>query len=139
MIKMNHNFIKRPCPTCKTPIRTGLFTNREEIIRCPKCNELLVDNPKRMQIGAAITFLGVLIWIGFNYWLGITSNWGFLIIIVSLILSVVISNLTKIKKDLVIRNKQTNEISYIDRSDWDDILVNSSGKENLFEIIEELK
>lgn len=92
-----------------------------------------------MQIGASITILGVLFWIGFHYWLGITSKWGFLIILVSLILSAVISNLTKIKKDLVIRNKQTNEISYIDQADWNDILVNSTGKENIFEIIEELK
>jgi len=36
-------------------------------------------------------------------------------------------------------NKQTNEIAYIDRNEWHEILVNSSGKENLFEIIEELK
>lgn len=135
---MKQNMIKRPCPTCKTPIRTGFFTNREEIIRCPTCKELLIDNPKRIQIGAAIMLLGILIWIGFQYWLGISSNWTFLIILVSLILSILISSLTKIKKDLVIRNKQTNEISYIDRSDWNDILINSSGKENIFEIIEEL-
>ncbi len=136
---MKQNMIKRPCPTCKTPIRTGFFTNREEIIRCPNCKELLIDNPKRIQIGAAIMFLGILIWIGLQYWLGIGSNWGFLIILVSLILSIVISNLIKIEKDLVIKNKQTNEISYIDWSDWNDILMNSSGKENIFEIIEELK
>lgn len=136
---MKQNMIKRPCPTCKTPIRTGFFTNREEIIRCPTCKELLIDNPKRIQIGAAIMLLGLLIWIGFQYWLGISSNWAFLIILVSLILSILISNLTKIKKDLVIRNKQTNEISYIDRADWNDILMNSSGKENIFEIVEELK
>lgn len=136
---MKQNLIKRPCPTCKTPVRTGFFTIREEIIRCPNCRELLIDNPKRIQIGAAIMLLGILIWIGFQYWLGISSNWTFLIILVSLILSILISNLTKIKKDLVIRNIQTNEISYIDRSDWNDILMNSSGKKNIFEIIEELK
>jgi len=136
---MKQNLIKRPCPTCKTPIRTGFFTIREEIIRCPNCKELLIDNPQRIQTVAIITFSGLLISLGGHYWIGINLKWAFLIILVSLILSIVISNLTKIKKDLVIRNKQTNEISYIDRSDWNDILVNSSGKENIFEIIEELK
>ena len=136
---MRQNLIKKPCPTCKTSIGIGLFTPREEIVRCPKCKELLIDNPKRKQIGVAIILLGIFIWIVLHYWIGIGLNWGFLIILVSLIISFLISNLTVVKKDLVIRNKQTNEISYIDRPDWNDIMVNSSGKENIFEIIEELK
>jgi hypothetical protein len=39
----------------------------------------------------------------------------------------------------VIRNKKTGETSYIDKIDWNEILNNSTGKENNFEIIEELK
>ena len=136
---MRQNLIKKPCPTCKTSIGIGFFSKREEIVRCPKCKELLIDNPKRKQIGILILLSGLLIWIGLNNWLAIGLNWGFLIILVSLIILFLISNLTVVKKDLVIRNKQTHEISYIDRSDWSDILVNSSGKENIFEITEELK
>ncbi|MCL4481609.1 MAG: hypothetical protein M1445_03130 [Bacteroidetes bacterium] len=136
---MRQNLIKKPCPTCRTSIGIGLFSNREEIVRCPKCKELLIDNPKRNQIGGAISLLGLLIGLGFHYWLAIGLNWVFLILIVSLITSILISNFVVVKKDLVIRNKQTNEISYCDRTDWNEILVNSSGKENIFEIIEELK
>jgi hypothetical protein len=51
----------------------------------------------------------------------------------------IIRNLTIVKKDLVIKNKATNAISYIDNSDWSEILKNTSGRENSFEIIEELK
>ncbi len=105
---MKQNFIKKPCPTCKTPIGIGLFSNREEIIRCPKCGELLAENPKRKQIGFAIMFLGILIWIALYYWIGINLNWLFLIIPVLIITFFLISNLTVVKKDLVIRNKQTN-------------------------------
>jgi len=43
-----------------------------------------------------------------------------------------------IKKDLIIRNKQTNQISYVDNSDWKEILNNSVNKENNFEIVENL-
>jgi uncharacterized protein (DUF983 family) len=136
---MNRNLIKRHCPTCRAPIWTGLFTNREEIIRCPKCGELLIDNPKKIQTGVIISLSGIFIFLGFHYWIGVNLKWAFAVILVSLIFSIVISNLTKIKKDLVIRNKQTNEISYIDMSEWNDILANSSEKENIFEIIEELK
>jgi predicted nucleic acid-binding Zn ribbon protein len=136
---MRQNLIKKPCPVCKTPIGIGLLSGREEIVRCPKCKELLIDNPKRKQIGVAIFLMGLVLWLGLHYWIGINSNLGFLVILVSLITSFLITSFTVVKKDLVIRNKQTQAISYIDRSDWNDILVNSSGKENVFEIIEELR
>jgi predicted nucleic acid-binding Zn ribbon protein len=136
---MKQFLIKKPCPTCKASIEIGLFSIREEIVRCAKCKELLTDNPKRKQIQVIIILVGLLISVGGHYLIGISLNWGILIGFVLLLISIVVSNLTIIKKDLVIRNKQTNEISYIDKSDWNDRLVNSSGKENIFEIIEDLK
>ena len=135
---MKQNFIKKHCPTCGTPISIGLFKSRDEIIRCPKCKELLIESPKRKQLGLAISLLGIVIGIGLQYWLRTNLGLVFLFLLVSLIISIAISKFIKVKKDLVVRNKQTNAISYIDRSDWNDILANSSGKENHFEIIEEL-
>ena len=134
---MKQNLIKRPCPTCKTYIGVGFFSSREEIIRCPKCKELLIDNPKRAQTGIIISILGLLICLGLYYLIGVSLIWGFLI--ASLVISFFISNLTVVKKDLVIRNKQTDKISYIDRTDWNEIQKNSSGSENGFEIVEELR
>jgi hypothetical protein len=136
---MKQNLTKKPCPTCKTSIGTGFFSKREEIIRSPNCKELLIDNPKRRQIGVFIILIGIVLWLGCSYWLGLSVNWGFLIILVSLVISFIISNLSVVKRDLVIRNKQTNEITYINKSDWNEILMNTSNKENLFEIVEELK
>jgi predicted nucleic acid-binding Zn ribbon protein len=135
---MKQNFFKKHCPTCGTPISVGLFTNRDEIIRCPKCKELLIESSKRKQLGLAIILLGIVIGIGLHYWIRTNVSLFFLSFLVSLIISFAIMNFNKVKKDLVIRNKQTNAISYIDISDWNDILANSSGKENHFEIIEEL-
>ena len=136
---MKQNLIKKPCPTCGTPIGIGIFSNREEIIRCPKCGELLIENPKRKQIGSVIAFLGILIWIALNYWTGISLNWLFLIVPVLITIFFLISSLTVVKKDLVIKNKQTNHVSYVDKQDWDEILTNSSENGNNFEIVEELK
>ena len=135
---MKQNFFKKHCPTCGTPISIGLFTNRDEIIRCPKCKELLIESSKRKQLGLAIILLGIVIGIGLQYWLRANLGLVFLFLLVAWIISITISKFIKVKKDLVVRNKQTNAISYIDRSDWNDILANSSGKEIHFEIIEEL-
>jgi len=136
---MKQNLINKPCPTCKTQIGIGLFSNREEIIRCPKCKELLIENPKRKLLGSIIFFLGIFIGIGSREFIGISSIWGILIFILSIIIMLRISNLIIIKKDLVIKNRATNAISYIDHVDWNEILSNTSGRENSFEIIEELK
>ena len=135
---MKQNFIKKHCPTCGTPISIGLFNSRDEIIRCPKCKELLIESPKRKLLGLAIILLGIVIGFGLHDWLRTNLGLVFLFLLVALIISFAISKFIKVKKDLVIRNKQTNAISYIDRSDWNDILANSSGKEIHFEIIEEL-
>ena len=47
-------------------------------------------------------------------------------------------HLKVVKKDLVIKNKQTNEISYIDQVDWEEIVKNANGRDVNFEIIEKL-
>ena len=136
---MKINFVTKPCPTCRNPIGIGLYLSREVIIRCPKCGELLNEDPSRKKIGIFINLLGILLWVSGSYWTGIGLFTGFLIIPVTVIIALVITRLDIVKKDLVIRNKNTSEISYIDRSDWNEILSNTSGKENRFEIIEELK
>ena len=136
---MKQNLIEKPCPVCKTSIGIGLFTNREEIIRCPNCGTLLIENLKRKKAGLLISFIGIFLWIGLNYWFGIGLLWFGLVLIFSLLISAVLINFTNIKKDFVIQNKLTNKISYIDKSDWNEIIKKSLNKENNFEIIEELK
>lgn len=135
---MNTRLLRKPCPTCKTSISFGFFAYREELIRCLKCGDLLIGNPKRKVIGTIIFLtglcLGLYISILMTYLIG-----GLIIILISLLISIMMSNLIVIKKDLVIKNIQTNETSYINNSDWDEILKNSKNKENSFEIIERLK
>lgn len=135
---MKLNFIRKPCPACRTLIGIGLFTVRGEIKRCPKCGSLLIENPKNALIAIIIGLSGLILGLMFPDLFGIRIFWGILIIVVSFMVSLMIIGFIVIRKDFIIRNKQTNETSYIDRSDWDEILKNSSGRENNFEIIEEL-
>ena len=135
---MKYIFLRKPCPKCNTTIGICFFSNRKKIIRCPKCNELLIENPKRKQIAIVINILGLLVAAGGRYWPGISLLSCFLIVIISFLLPFTITNLTIVKKELVIRNKDTSEVSYIDVTDWVDITLNSSGENNSYEIIEEL-
>ncbi len=135
---MQPNLMKKPCPVCKTKIRAGLFNHREEIIRCPNCGALLIDNPKRKLAGMLIGMTGLVLWAILSLWFVINLPLLFLLIFIPLFISMLIWNFSVIKKDLAIRNKQTNMVSYVNKSDWDEIVKNSPGKENIFEIIEEL-
>ena len=135
---MKPNLFQKPCPNCKEQIGTGLFSIREKIIPCPKCGMLLTENPKRKPLGAFIAFSGFVLGIGGCYLLDISLLWGLLIFLISGLISIGISNLMIVKKDLVIRNKQTNQLSYIDLDDWDEILKNTTGKQNDLEIVEKL-
>lgn len=135
---MKPNLFQKPCPTCKAQIGTGLFSIREQIVRCPKCGELLTENPKRKVLGAFIAFSGFVLGIGGCYFGDISLLWGLLYFLISGLISIGISNLMIVKKDLAIRNMQTNQLSYIDQADWDEILKNTSGKQNEFEIVEKL-
>jgi hypothetical protein len=131
-------FIKKPCPTCKTKIGIGLFSDRGKIIRCPNCGELVMDNPKTNYLLIALIIFGILLSMGLRHLLG-ESSWRDILIVVILFAAFVISiRLIVVKRDLVIRNRQTNELSYIDNSDWNDIEENAKGKENNFEIVEKL-
>ncbi len=130
---MKQNLIKKPCPICKTPIGIGLFTNREKITRCPSCGTLLIENPKRIKMALFLQIGGILLWIALYYWIGAGSLWLLLIVILALVISVALFNFKTVKKDFVIRSKLSNEISYINKSDWNEVI-----KKNNFEIIEEL-
>jgi len=135
---MQPNLFQKPCPDCKAQIGTGLFSIREQIVRCPKCGELLTENPKRKPLGAFIAFLGFVLGIGGSYLLDISLLWGLLIFLICGFFSIKIGNLIIVKKDMVIRNKITNQLAYIDQADWTEILKNTSGKQNDFEIVETL-
>ena len=135
---MKPNLFLKTCPGCKAQIGTGLFSIREQIVRCQKCGVLLTENPKRKPIGAIISFLGIVLGVGGCYLLDISLLWGILIFLISVLVSIRIGNLIIIKKDLVIRNMQTNQLSYVDQIGWIEILKNTSGKQNEFEIVETL-
>jgi len=135
---MKPNFFQKLCPACNTPIGFGLFSIREQIVRCPKCRELLTENPKRKPLGAFIAFTGFALGIGCCYLVDISFLWGLFIFLISVLVSIRIGNLIIIKKDLVIRNMQTNQLSYVDQIGWIEILKNTSGKQNEFEIVETL-
>ena len=135
---MKQNLFQKPCPNCKAQIGTGLFSIREQIVRCPQCGELLTENPNRKPLGAFIAFSGFVLGIGGCYLLNISFLWGLFIFLISVLIAVKIGSLIIIKKDLVIRNKQTNQVIYIDQADWAEILKNTSGKQNDFEIVKKL-
>jgi hypothetical protein len=136
---MNKNIIKKPCPVCKTLVGTTLFSQREEIKRCTQCGALLIENPKRALLGMIIGLAGLILGLCCPELLGISFFWGLSIILGSFFVSGMINNFTIIKKDLIIRNKLTGEISFTNKSDWDEILKNSTGGTINFEIVEELK
>jgi hypothetical protein len=131
-------FIKKPCPTCKTKIGLGLFSDRGKIIRCSKCGELLMDDPKSNYILLLLMVSGVILSMVFRHFFGTSALRDMMLLVVFFTLFLFSIRLKVIKKDLVIRNKQTNEISYIDQADWNEILENTKDRENTFEIIEKL-
>jgi hypothetical protein len=71
--------------------------------------------------------------------LNIPLFYGILIFVISFFIAMLITKMKEVKKELVIRNVQTNQISFINQSDWEDILNNSQNHENNFEIIGYLK
>ncbi len=131
-------FIKKPCPTCKTKIGLGLFSDRGKILRCSNCKDLLIDNPKTNYILLLLIGVGMSLSLAFTHFFGASVWRDILILVAFCALFLCFIQLKVVKKDLVIKNKQTNEISYIDQSDWEEIVENAKGKELNFEIIEKL-
>ncbi len=135
---MSLKIIHNHCPTCKTKIGLRLWAVNGEILRCPKCKELLIDDPKRILLGVLLFFAGFLVTGILQHLYGANIFRDLAIIIISGFAYGMVRKLTIAKKDLVIRNKQTNKISYIDHADWNEIIENTKGKENIFEITEKL-
>ena len=135
---MNVYFIRKPCPSCKTKIGIGLFSDRGKIIRCPNCRKLLMDDPKNNYILLLLIVSGIFLSMGLRHIFGVSAFRDIMILLVSIAVFLFFIHLKVVKKDLVIRNKQTKEISYIDQKDWEDIVENAKGKEINFEIIEKL-
>ncbi len=134
---MNIKTLNKPCPNCKTKISLNFYRNREEIIRCPNCKKLLIENPKRKLASGIVIFIGIFLTISLSV-LKVPIYIGLVLLLFSYGIALKLIDLVVIKKDLIIRNKQTNQISYVDNSDWQEIVNNSSNIENNFEILENL-
>lgn len=135
---MNFNLMKKTCPSCQSKIETGFWSIREDIKRCSNCGVLLTENPFSKLISGIVFFAGGFAATG-SRWLGIPWFVGLLILVVSIIIALKIVNFKIVKRDLVIKNKETNQISFVNNSDWAEIVNNSLNTENNFEIIEYLK
>jgi hypothetical protein len=130
--------MKKPCPACNAPIEMGLLVSNSHIYRCPKCLALTMEDPKRDRIGMGVLILGMLLSLGIQYQFDSNKLWNILIFTGAMLIWFYIRNLKIVKKDFVIRNKDTKQIAYIDKKEWNEILKNSMGKENNFEITETL-
>ncbi len=84
-----------------------------------------------------VIFIGIIVTIS-SAALKIPIYIGLLVLFIFFGLALKIIDLMVIKRDLTIRNKQTNQISYVNNSDWSEIVNNSVTKENNFEIVEYL-
>ena len=136
---MSPNLLYNSCPSCKKHLPINLFSISGKIYRCPQCNALVADDPKRNWVGFFLILLGIV-----GSLVGRRYHWSALIldllmITLSFTIWLFFKRLMIVKRDLVIKNRETNEICYIDQSDWEEILANSAGKENPFEITEYLK
>jgi len=134
---MKTNIFNNPCPNCKSNISLHFFRNREEIIQCSDCKSLLQENSRSKLISGAFIFVGGFFATG-STWIGIPIWIGLLIMILAIYTALKIIGFRIVKRDLIIRNKLTNEISYVNNSDWKEILNNSADTENNFEIVENL-
>jgi hypothetical protein len=130
---------KKKCPVCQAKIEVGLWTIRENIRQCPQCKTLLMENPVSKLVSATAFFSGGFMAAG-GKWLGIPLSLSLLLMIVSLVVAIKIIRFNIVKRDLIIRNKTTNQISFITMDDWEEIEKNSQMKnESHFEIVEYLK
>lgn len=135
---MKLNLTGHKCPSCKTAINLKLFRNREEIIECNQCNSLLIETPKSRLISSAVLVIGFLVATGVVL---VVDNFfvGFVLLLVFFSLAQALIKLSVAKRDLKIRDKITNRVSYIHKSDWDEIVKNAKNGKINFEIVEYLE
>ena len=135
---MKLNLTGHKCPICKNAIRLRIYRNREEIIECKHCNSLLVETPKSRLISSAVVGIGIIIAIGVSL---LVDNIliGFVALLVAISFSQSLIKLRLSKAELKIRDKITNRVSYIQKSDWEEILNNSKDGAINYEIIERLE
>jgi len=134
---MKIKLLNKSCPNCKSNIPLNFYRNREEIIQCTNCKTLLVENPKRKMVSGIVIFIGI----SLTIWASALRVPFYVVLLILLLfygIALKIIELIITKKDLIIRNKQTNQMSYIDNSDWKEIVKNSANKEINFEIVENL-
>ena len=134
---MKSNIINKSCPNCKSKIPFNFYRNREEIIQCSNCKTLLKENSSGALTSGIVFFLGGFFATG-SKWIGIPTWVGLLIMLLAIYSAFKIIHFRIIKRDLIIRNKQTNQISYVNNSDWSEIINNSVDREINFEIVEYL-
>lgn len=132
------NILYKSCPSCKEHLPVNLFSYSGKIFRCPKCGTLVADDPKRNWYGFFLMMLGFVGAVLVRNFGKSTVIADILIITLCWLTWMFLKRLMIVKKELVIKNKATNELSYINQSDWEEIVANAAGKENSFEITEHL-
>lgn len=134
---MKLQLTKRACPTCKEPLDLKFFSFQNELVKCPKCRSLL--RHKILWIGPIVYVVSAL---GANYIHqknGGFSIWGIFILLIALLIPLFTRKYEVIKRDFKIRNKITNQITYISHTEWQEIVKIANGREPNFEIVEDLR
>ena len=129
--------LNKSCPKCKSNSSFHFFRNREEIIQCPNCKVLLAEDSTSKLISGVVFFVGGFIATG-SKWIGIPIWLALFVMILCIYVALKIIRFRIIKRDLKIRNKQTNQISFVNNSEWNEIIENTADKENSFEVLEYL-
>jgi hypothetical protein len=115
-----------------------MWSHRDKIIRCPNCRTLLTDNQKTRSASIVITLVIMTLWAILTEIYELNMSFVFVFVFFALLISSWVGNFSVVRKDLVIRNILTKQISYINKADWEEIVRNNGDKDNVFEIIEEL-
>lgn len=134
---MKLQLTKRACPTCKEPLDLKFFSVQNSLVQCPKCRSLV--RHKIMWIGPIIYVVSALIANYIHQRNGGFSIWGIIILLIALLIPLFTRKYEVIKRDFKIRNKLTNQITYVNHSDWEGILALAKDKELNFEIVEDLR
>lgn len=136
---MKLQLTKRACPTCKEPLDLKIFTFsiQNELVQCPKCKSLV--RRKIMWIGPIVYFLGGVLTAYLNDRFGYFSIWCIAILGIAFLVPFFTQKYEVIKRDFKIRNKITNQVTYISHAEWQEIVKIANGREPNFEIVEDLR